>query len=129
MRVHPSRPPLYGAWSVREFVVDGQKVPLFTDPQRWRWVIFTKPGSVTVETMVGSRKGYSLNLDTKTRNMILGSQAPSPPERAEFSYTRPDSATLKVDGQLNGHRIHASLHKMLLISTGFHWIFVPPKED
>jgi uncharacterized membrane protein YphA (DoxX/SURF4 family) len=127
---HPSRPPLYGAWSVREFVVDGQKVPLATDPQRWRWVIFAKPGSVTVETMVGARKGYSLHLDTRNRTMIMGGQPPGSPQLvATFSYFKPDSATLILDGQLNGHRTHASLHKMLLIGTGFHWIFVPPRED
>jgi len=127
---HPPRPPLYGAWSVRQFVVDGRTVPLFTDPQRWRWVIFIKPGAVTVEMMVGSRKNYSFKLDTRARNMIFGGQPPDPPQQvAEFSYFRPDSGTLKLDGELNGHQIHASLHKVLLIGTGFHWIFVPPKED
>jgi uncharacterized membrane protein YphA (DoxX/SURF4 family) len=128
--LHPARPPLYGAWSVEEFVVDGQDVPLFKDPQRWRWMVFQRPGSVTVELMIGSRQGYSLNLDRKARTMILGSKTPDTPERvAEFSYTKPDSATLMLDGQLNGHRTHARLHKMMLISTGFHWIFVPPRED
>jgi hypothetical protein len=85
---------------------------------------------VTVETMVGSRKGYSLHLDQKNRTLIVGGRPPDPPQPvAAFSYFRPDPATLILDGQLNGHRTHASLHKMLLISTGFHWIFVPPRED
>ncbi|HSS50782.1 MAG TPA: hypothetical protein VLX28_17725 [Thermoanaerobaculia bacterium] len=126
---HPSRPPLYGAWSVREFVVDDQEVPLFTDPQRWRWVVFTKLGSVTVETMIGSRKSYSLHLDMKTRTMLLGSTPPKEPERAELSFAKPATDVLTLDGKLNGHRMHARLHKMTLISTGFHWIFVPPKEE
>lgn len=125
---HPPRPPLYGAWSVEEFVVDGQGVPLFTDPQRWRWVVFQRPGSVTVEIMIGSRKSYTLHLDPKNKTLVLGTQPPKEPERAELSYFKSPTGELILSGQLNGHPLKARLRKMPLISTGFHWIFVPPKE-
>ncbi|HEV7507483.1 MAG TPA: hypothetical protein VGS07_21540 [Thermoanaerobaculia bacterium] len=124
---HPPRPPLYGAWSVEQFAVDGHDMPLFTDPQRWRWMVFQEPGSVVVERMIGSRKSYSLHLDPKKRAMVLDSKTPKEPERAELSYAKPAADVLTLEGQLNGHRVHARLHKMTLISTGFHWIFVPPK--
>ena len=48
-RFHPPRPPLYGLWSVEGFAVDGKDVPLFTDPDRWRLVMFAQAGTVRVE--------------------------------------------------------------------------------
>jgi hypothetical protein len=36
---------------------------------------------------------------------------------------------LILDGRLEGRRTQAKLRKMALISTGPHWIFIPPEED
>jgi uncharacterized membrane protein YphA (DoxX/SURF4 family) len=123
-KFHPPRSPLYGVWSVDEFVVDGKDVPLFTDPQRWRWVTFQAPGSLSVELMIGSSKKYPLALDMKDRRMVLGKDGMS-----AFSFQEPQPAVLILEGQLDGHRTRAKLSKMPLISTGFHWIFNPPPED
>jgi uncharacterized membrane protein YphA (DoxX/SURF4 family) len=119
---HPPRPPLYGVWSVEELAVDGREVPLFTDPQRWRWVFFQKPGVLSVELMIGSRKRYPLSLDLRHRTMTLGDQA-------RFSLDASRTDTLLLDGVLDGHPTRARLTRMALTAQRFHWIFVPPKED
>jgi uncharacterized membrane protein YphA (DoxX/SURF4 family) len=124
VKMHPPRPLLYGVWSVEEFVVDGRDVPLFTDPQRWRSVTFSRPGKLWVELQIGSSQGYALDLDMKNRTMVLGQEGQS-----AFSFKQPAADVLILDGRLEGHRTQAKLRKMALISTGLHWIFVPPEED
>jgi uncharacterized membrane protein YphA (DoxX/SURF4 family) len=136
---HPPRPPLYGAWSVDEFTVDGKEVPLYTDPQRWRWVVFQSPGRLTVEQMIGSRPSYTLALDLRNRTMALerarrnaqGTLLPATPaaERARFSFDASQPDALILDGTLDGHPTHARLSRMELSAAKFHWIIVISKED
>jgi hypothetical protein len=124
VKMHPPRPPLYGVWSVEEFVVDGKDVPPFTDPRRWRSVTFSKPGNLWVELQIGSSQGYALDLDVKNGTMVLGKDGQS-----SFSFQEPEADVLILDGRLEGRRTQAKLRKMALISTGPHWIFIPPEED
>ncbi|HZF11854.1 MAG TPA: hypothetical protein VFE33_23960 [Thermoanaerobaculia bacterium] len=139
---HPPRPPFYGVWSVEEFAVDGKAVPLFTDPNRWRWVLFQQPRALTVELMIGARRSYSLDLDLANRRMRLGKPRPvvGPPEPPpsmspalgpldEFSFTAPEDDLLILDGQLGGHPTHAKLRRSPLLAPGFHWFFDPAPED
>lgn len=101
--VHPPRPPFYGAWSVEEFAISGEEVPLATDPDRWRWVFFQQTGTMEVELMIGTRRSYA-----------LGRQA--------FSFQEPEDGVLVLDGRLDGRSIRARLHRMNLIKPRFHWI-------
>jgi uncharacterized membrane protein YphA (DoxX/SURF4 family) len=134
---HPPRPPFYGIWSVEEFAVDGKEVPLYTDPERWRWVLFQQPHALGVELMIGARRGYSLDLDLQNRRMRLGKprpevgppQPPAPGPSDEFSFTAPESDLLILDGQLGGHPTHAQLRLAPLLAPGFHWFFDPAPED
>jgi hypothetical protein len=135
-KFHPPRPPLYGVWSVEEYAVDGKVVPLYADPERWRFVMFQRPRALTVEIMIGARRSYSLDLDLQNRRMKLGPSRPvpgSPPPvpgpPAELSFTTPESDLLILDGQVGGHSMHANLRQLPLLATGFRWIFDPPKED
>jgi hypothetical protein len=95
-RAHKPRPPLYGYWSVEEFALDGRDVPMFTDPDRWRWVSFLSPGSFGVELMIGSAKSYEL-------------------DQATLSFDRPEPGVLILDGHLDGHHTRATLRRMPLI--------------
>jgi uncharacterized membrane protein YphA (DoxX/SURF4 family) len=134
---HPPRPPFYGIWSVEEFAVDGKAVPLFTDPERWRWVLFQQPRGLTVELMIGARRACSLDLDLANRRMRLGKprpeigppQPPAPGPPDEFSFTAPESDLLILEGQLSGHPTHAKLRRSPLLAPGFHWFFDPAPED
>jgi uncharacterized membrane protein YphA (DoxX/SURF4 family) len=108
-RFHPPRPPLYGLWSVEDFVRDGKDVPLYTEPDRWRLVMFPTPGSLRVERMAGSWKTYELGLDMEKKRMTLG------PSQAAFSFHRPEKDVLLLDGQLDGRRVRAKLRKVPLL--------------
>ena len=108
-RFHPPRPPLYGLWSVEGFARDGKDVPLYTEPDRWRMVLFLKPGSLQVEQMAGSRKSYELGLDMERKRMTLG------PSQGTFSFRQPEKDVLVLEGQLEGHRTRAKLRKVPLI--------------
>jgi len=135
---HPPEPPLYGVWSVESFAVDGKDVPLFTDPNRWRWVSFSKPGAVGVERMIGSGSNYALDLDREAKRMTLEKyqldaegktlqDANGKPRklgnwRAELSFEEPEPDVLILDGQLDGRRMHARLRKMALLRKSFRWI-------
>jgi hypothetical protein len=98
--LYPPKPPFYGAWSVEEFAVNGEDVPMFTDPDRWRWVAFQEPGALDVELMIGSRKHFP---------------------KAAFSFAQPEPDVLILEGR----RMRAKLHRMQLSSPWFHWILGP----
>ena len=108
-QMHPPRPPLYGLWSVEEFARDGKDVPLYTEPDRWRLVMFLSPGSLRIERMAGSWKNHELDLDMETKRMTLG------PSQGTFSFDQPEKDVLILDGQLEGHRLRAKLRKAPLI--------------
>ncbi len=106
---HPPRPPLYGLWSVEGFARDGKDVPLYTEPDRWRLVMFLQPGSLRVEQMAGSWKTFDLDLDMEKKRMMLE------PSKATFSFHQPEKDVLVLDGQLEGRRMRAKLRKVPLI--------------
>ncbi len=108
-RFHPPRPPLYGLWSVEGFARNGKDVPLYTEPDRWRMVMFLAPGSLQVEQMAGSRKVYELDLDMERKRMTLG------PSQGTFSFRQPEKDVLVLEGQLEGRRMRAKLRKVPLI--------------
>src|SRR5262249_19608487 len=70
-KFHPPQPPFYGVWSVERFTVDGREIPMFRDPQRWRWVTFQRPNVLSVEMMIGSRNGFQMRLDENSGRMVL----------------------------------------------------------
>jgi uncharacterized membrane protein YphA (DoxX/SURF4 family) len=124
-KFHPPKPPLYGLWSVDRFVIDGAEVPLFTDAKRWRYVVFQRPGSVSVEQMIGSRQGYALDLDMDAKTLRLSEGAAV---RAAFAFAEPQPDAMVLEGQLDGHRAHLELSKAALSARSFHWLFEPKEE-
>ena len=118
---YPERPPMYGVWSVEEFSINGKDVPLYTDPKRWRWVYFQKPGAMFVEHMVGSRESFPLAWNMSDKTMRL--------DQTIFSFDDRQPEELVLKGQLNGRGVHARLVKLALLRDGFHWIFDPRSEE
>jgi hypothetical protein len=143
-RQNPPRPPLYGVWSVEEAAVDGVAVPPSVDPEGWRWVLFDKPGSMTVELARGSRRSHALHLDAAAKRLALeryqrsaegkpvldaaGNPRKEPGWTADLSFAEPEAGVLVLDGTLEGHRKRMKLRKMTLLTERFHWIIDPPKE-
>jgi hypothetical protein len=113
---HPPPPPLYGAWSVEELVVDGREA---ADPERWRWVRIASPGKLQVERVNGAVERYTLDLDPKRKTLRLWKSGLN---AAELSFREPDADVLLLEGRLDGHRVRASLGRMPLLRGSFHWI-------
>lgn len=111
-QLHPPKPPLYGAWTVEELVLDGEES---ADPRRWRWAVFQAPGALDVELWIGSRKRYALDLDMVGKTLTLDG-------RARFTWEEPEEGVLILEGGLDGRHARAKLRRMRLSSPWFHWI-------
>lgn len=114
-QLYPPKPPFYGAWAVEELAIDGKDA---AGPREWRWVLFQDPGALDVELGIGSRKRYSLAVDTAQRTMKLGGQG-------ELSFTEPEPGVLILEGRLDGRPTRAKLRRMYLSGPWFHWILEP----
>ncbi len=118
--------PLYGIWTVDQMSIDGQvRSPLITDYDRWRRVIFDRPGAVAFQRMNDTVVFYGVAVD-----MSAGSITPTQPAEVwknplRFQRAAPDRLTL--DGEMNHHRLHMELrlldrNSFLLVTRGFHWV-------
>ncbi len=115
-KLYPPHSPFYAAWSVDSFVRDGSEIPLHTDPARWRWVTFGKPGGLYVERMDGGGEGYRAELDAGKRTLALArKEVPAGTLRVD----RPDDDVLLLEGTLDGHGLKMRLTKMALLRRGF----------
>jgi hypothetical protein len=119
--------PLYGIWSVESFTLDDQTHPaLLTDTSRWRWIVFDSPRYMIIHEMNDKSQFYRPNIDLNAKTLALmkfGNQ----PWEADFSFARPNSTHLILDGTMDGRKIHAQCElldpsKFLLVSRGFHWV-------
>ncbi len=127
------KPELYGIWSVREFVRDGQPVPpLATDRTRWRRVVFDTAGSVTYQRMDDSMVVAMAQTDLDKGRLdifALPTRAGSAPDRvgsARLRFERPDQDLLRLAGVMDGHVVSLTLDRtapesLPLRGTGFHW--------
>lgn len=121
------KPPLYGIWNVDEMTVDGRvKPPLLTDETRWRRVVFGDARTMAIQLVDDSRQRFSVKLDPAKRTLEL-SQRSDPKKLQHLAYAQPAPGRLILDGTLDGHVIHAALHRVdprsfLLVNRGFHWI-------
>jgi uncharacterized repeat protein (TIGR03803 family) len=121
-------PPLYGAWSVEEYAVEGKVVPQPPSPEdQWQRVFFQNSQRLVVETGSGVRERFFLKLDEKQHTLKLVNFADSN-WKADFSYQSPQSKVVTLTGQMNGYRVDMRLRQLdtpksfLLTSRGFHWI-------
>jgi hypothetical protein len=120
------KPPLHGIWNVDDFVVDGTpRPPLLTDEIRWRRMIFSRSGSMVIQSMGGSRQRYGLDLSTERKTMAV-TKGDDPTWRSGLTYRQPGPKLLTVEGTFDGHKIQARLSReepqFLLTTRGFHWI-------
>jgi len=130
-RISGKRPVLYGIWNVDEYTVDGTvRPPLLTDEARWQKIWFQTEGFGVVKPMVGPNQSYSVKLDTEKKTLEFG-KASDKEWKANLTFDRPDSDTLTITGQWEGHDVQAKLKrfddsKFLLPNRGFHWISETP---
>jgi hypothetical protein len=125
------KPPLYGAWEVEEFVLDGSvRPPLLTDADRWRRVLFEYPDYISVQLMQKfqgrARRNYGLKLDS-TRKTLTITDLGDPKKKTVLSYRQPEPKVLTLEGTFEGKKLRTRLRRVdesefLLTSRGFHWI-------
>ncbi|HET9365620.1 MAG TPA: DoxX family protein [Candidatus Angelobacter sp.] len=125
-----AKPPLRGVWAVDEFILDGQvRPPLLTDSTRWQKAIIDSSSGIMVQSMDGKLVYLpgKIDPDKKTLELIKRRDAHW---KANLNYAFPAPGSITMDGQLNGHRVHITLHqldgKYLLNTRGFHWISETP---
>jgi len=116
VRLHPPKPPFYGAWNVEELTLMGEEPgEESADPRRWRRAVFQDPGALDVELAIGSRQRHALDLDLARKTMTLDG-------RARFTYREPEEGVLVLEGTLDGRHTRAKLRRVLLSDPWFHWI-------
>lgn len=121
-----AKPPLYGAWGVDEFSLDGQvRPPLLTDEFRWQKIIFDFNTGLTIQGMDGKLLRFGAKMDTGKKTIELTKRS-DPAWKALLTYQLPTQQTMVADGSAGAQKIHLTLHhldgKYLLQDRGFHWI-------
>lgn len=124
------RTPLYGIWAVDEWDVDGvAQPPLVTDASQWRWIVFDRPESLSVQRMSGAWQNYEVTSSSAAHTLTLTGDAPA--QSTTLIYTQPAPERLILSGTLAGRRIrirlrHEDSGQFLLIRRGFHWVNEAP---
>jgi uncharacterized membrane protein YphA (DoxX/SURF4 family) len=125
---------LYGIWKVEKFEADGkERPPLLTDNLNWQRVIFDSQPSLTgrmmvtmtIQDMDGQFYQYGGTMDSHSNSLSLKSPS-ARIEDTELKYNRPQLDSMVLEGQVNGHRLRATLKKdereFTLKRQGFRFI-------
>jgi len=122
------RSPLYGIWNVEELSVDGHAwPPVFNDYDRqWRRVIFDLPNIVAVQRLDDSFARYGASIDVYKNTLTL-TKGGSRKWKSDFTFERDGDDRLILDGEIDGHKIHAQLQlsefdTFRLLNSRFRWV-------
>ncbi len=119
--------PFYGIWEVKQLNIEGQaRLPLLSDNDRWRRVIFDFPARTTFQRMDDSLVSYGTSIDSKAGTLKL-TKNDDKNWKANFFVERPAPDQLVLDGDMDNHKVHMELqlfdrNKFLLVNRGFHWV-------
>lgn len=124
-RMAAVKPPLYGIWNVTSFSTSENAAAL-SGEKSWQQLIFDRPRMIAIESNDGADQRFRLKVDDKQHVLTLTGAGKSP-FHATLHFQRPGPATLVLDGDVNGNKVNATLHrldesKFLLTATGLHWI-------
>jgi hypothetical protein len=121
------KPPLYGIWNVDQLSIDEQpRPPLLTDDQRWRRVIFDRPGRAVFQKMNDSLVVFTAKIDEEARTIEL-TKTDEKQWKATLSFERPADDRLALKGEMDGNRVTMDLRladpkQFLVLNRGFHWV-------
>jgi uncharacterized membrane protein YphA (DoxX/SURF4 family) len=122
------RSPLYGIWDVEQLSVDGAVHPaaLQDYDRRWRRVIFDLPNAMAFQRVDDSFARYGVSIDTYNNTIAL-TKSGSKKWKAAFAFQRPAQNQLTLDGDMDGHKIHAQLRLVefdtfRLLNSSFRWV-------
>jgi uncharacterized membrane protein YphA (DoxX/SURF4 family) len=97
-KLYPPRPPLFGAWQVATFTGSGPEA------EQWRWLTFTRPGTVSVQLASGGGRRYKIAIDPARGTFSLDGGAP-------LALRVPDADTFILDGSVDGGPLHAVMRR------------------
>jgi hypothetical protein len=117
-------PPLAGVYDVESFEVNGEpRPPLWTDETRWRRVLVSRRGFITLQRMADRNERFLYKYDEKGGAIVL-----TPPGSKE-SFTlacTTDEGGMTLEGPFRGDRIRVALRRtdrpFPINARGFHWI-------
>jgi len=122
---------LYGIWDVERMSVDGEvRPPLLNDyDRRWRRVIFDTPDLIVFQRTDDSFAHYGASIDTDHHQIALR-KIQSRLWQSAFTFDRRGDDRLVIDGEMDGHTIHAELQRVgmdtfKLLNGGFRWVRPP----
>lgn len=121
------KPLLYGIWEVTHFIKNKDTLkPLITDNFRWHYLIIDIKDMATVKTMDDLKHHYTFITDSTSQEIRIHKKN-SVSEDYNFSYIKPNSEVLQLDGIIESDTLHIVFsrkqhEKFNLNSRGFHWI-------
>jgi hypothetical protein len=122
------RSALYGIWNVDELRVDGEsRPPTLNDyDRRWRRLIFDLPNAMAVQRLDDSFARYGASVDIYRHSIVL-TKGGSRNWKANFDFQQPGPNRLILDGEIDGHKIHAQLQladfdTFRLLNSRFRWV-------
>src|SRR5262245_17744053 len=125
------RSPLYGIWNIEELSVDGETHPAVLNDydRRWRRVIFDTLNVIVFQRTDDSLAHYEATVDTNSHAIALTKRSGGP-WRASFTYDRPSSDHLVLDGTMDGHTLRlrlrlVDLDTFRLLNSRFRWVRPP----
>ena len=121
---------LYGIWNVEALSVDGEMRPIVLNDydRQWRRVIFDAPDTLIVQRADDSLAHYGVTIDAAGRRLALR-KGTSQLWHSSFTFDQ-DGDRLVLDGDMDGHRIHARLARVgfdtfRLLNSTFRWVRPP----
>ena len=122
------RSPLYGIWNVEQLAVDGEvRPPILNDyDRRWRRVIFDLPNVIVFQRLDDSFARYAASIDVY-KGAIALTKGGSKSWKSSFAFEQPSPHELILEGEIDGHRIHAQLRRqefdtLRLLNSRFRWV-------
>jgi hypothetical protein len=117
-------PPLAGVYDVESFEVNGEaRPPLWTDQTRWRRVLVSRRGFLTLQLMADKSERFLIKHDEKAGTLAL-----TPPGAKEsFTLTcANDEGGLTLAGRFRGSQIKVALRRtdqpFPINARGFRWV-------
>lgn len=121
------KPPLYGAYFVKSFVVNHDTVPpLITDSTYWKHMVIQWSGYAQIKFLNDSTRGYTTTIDTVNHTLYL-KQRLDTTLTGKLAYNLENDKTMLLKGTLRTDSVVILLTKktdkdFLLMKRGFRWI-------
>lgn len=121
------KPALYGAYTVKSFVVNRDTVPpLTTDSTYWKHLIIQWGEYAQIRFLNDSTRGYSMTIDTVARTLYL-KQRLDTTNKSLLVYSMVDEKNMLLKGTIKTDSVAILLNRKTdkdfrLMNRGFRWI-------